>query len=128
MPVKALKSNALIIFLFAGLTGLFWHALKPPYDAVAQPQVAPPLTFQGGSGDTPATAVVIAHAPDYVAVVAGEYQYLEKQFGKRGQDWQVVKKEVYQTNDKVYDLITIEFPKGAKQQIFFEITTYFKKP
>jgi hypothetical protein len=40
----------------------------------------------------------------------------------------MVKKEVYQYDDKVYDLITIEFLKGAKQQIFFEITTYFKKP
>jgi hypothetical protein len=128
MPVKALNRIALIIFLCAGLAGWFWHALKPPYDAVAQPRVAPPLTFQGGSGDTPTTAVVIANAPDYVAVVAGEYQYLEKQFGKRGQDWRMVKKEVCQHEDKVYDLITIEFPKGAKQQIFFEITKYFKKP
>jgi hypothetical protein len=128
MPVKARKRIALLIFLCAGLAGLFWHALKPPYDAVAQPNVAPPLTFQGGSGDTPATAVVIANAPDYVAVVAGEYQYLAKQFGKQDQDWQVVKKEVFQRADKAYDVITVEFPRGAKQQVFFDITKYFKKP
>jgi hypothetical protein len=128
MPVKALKRLVLIIFLGVGLAGLFWHALKSPYDAVAQPQAAPVMTFQGGSGDTPATAIVIAGASGYVAAVAGEYQYLEKQFGKRGQDWRVVKKEVYQHDDEVYDLITIEFPKGLKQQIFFDITKYFKKP
>ena len=62
------------------------------------------------------------------AVVAGEYQYLGKQFGKQDQAWQVAKKAVYQSDDKVYDLITIEFPKGAKQQLFFDITKYFKKP
>ena len=117
----------LFLFLFAGLIGLSWHTFMLPHEAVAT-QNAPVSTFQGGSGDTPATAVIIAGAPNYVAVVAGEYQYLGKQFGKQDQAWQVAKKAVYQSDDKVYDLITIEFPKGAKQQLFFDITKYFKKP
>ncbi len=127
MSRKARKRIALI-FLFAGLAGVLWHTLRLPHDAVANHEGATIPTFQGGSGDTPATAVVIAGAPDYVAVVAGEYQYLGKQFGQRGQDWRLVKQEVYQHDDTVYDVITIEFPKGAKRQIFFDITKYFKKP
>ena len=123
------KSLQRIIFLFllAGLIGLSWHTFMLPHEAVATAK-PPVVTFQGGSGDTPATAVIIAGAPDYVAVVAGEYQFLAKQFGQQDQAWQVAKKEVYQADDKVYDLITIEFPKGVKQQIFFNITKYFKKP
>jgi hypothetical protein len=126
MSSKALK-RLVFLFLFVGLVGLMWRVLKLPPEAVAH-QGAPALTFQGGSGDTPATAVMIMGAPDYVRLVAGEYQYLAKQFGKQDHDWQVAKKEVYQCDDKVYDLITIEFPKGAKRQIFFDITKNFKKP
>jgi hypothetical protein len=128
MPAKVLKRVVLLIFLCAGLAGWLWHALKPPYDAVAQTQAAPPPAFQGGSGDTPATAVIIAGAPDYVAVVDGEYLYLGKKFGKQDRDWQVVKKEVYQHEAQVYDVITIQFPNDVRQQVFFDISKYFKKP
>ncbi|MEJ2673022.1 MAG: hypothetical protein P8168_12650 [Deltaproteobacteria bacterium] len=70
----------------------------------------------------------IAQAPDYVAVVAGEYQFLRKQFGQQGKDWRLLKKEEYQDRYKVYDLFTIEIPKsGAEEMIYFDITKYFKK-
>ena len=127
MSHKILKRIGLF-FLLASLAGLFFHAVRLPQDAVATPQSQPTVTFQGGSGDTPAAAVIIAGAPDYVAVVAGEYQYLGKRFGKPNQDWQVAGKEVYQDGHKVYDLIRIEFPHGVKQYVFFDITKYFKKP
>ena len=127
MSSRALKRLVLLLG-FTALIVFAWHALRPPIDAVAKPKAAPALTFQGGSGDTPATAVVIGQAPDYVSVVAGEYQYLGKLFGKRDRDWQVAQKEVYQHGEKVYDLFTIESPNGAKQMVFFDITKYFKKP
>lgn len=126
MSMRALKS-ILLLFLFASLAGLFLHVVKLPHDAVAQPPQAA-LTFKGGSGDTPATAVIIAGAPDYVAVVDGEYRYLGKTFGKQDQAWRLVKKEVYPHDDRAYDVITIEFPQEARQQVFFDITKYFKKP
>ena len=126
MSMRALKS-ILLLFLFASLAGLFLHVVRLPHDAAAKSQPAA-LTFKGGSGDTPATAVVIAGAPDYVAVVDGEYRYLAKTFGKQDQAWRVVKKEVYQHDDRAYDVITIEFPQEVRQQVFFDITKYFKKP
>jgi hypothetical protein len=127
MSHKALKRIGLF-FLLAGLAGLFFHAVRLPHDVVAAPKAPPALTFQGGSGDTPATAVIIAGAPDYLAVVNGEYLYLGKKFGKQDRDWQVVKKEVYQHEAEVYDVITIEFPNCVRQQVFFNISKYFKKP
>jgi|WetSurMetagenome_2_1015567.scaffolds.fasta_scaffold1220638_1 hypothetical protein len=126
MSHKTLKRIGLL-FLLAGLAGLFFHLAKLPQHAVVTPKI-PPLTFAGGSGDTPATAVIIQGAPDYVAVVAGESQYLEKRFGKPNQDWQVAAKEVYEDGTRFYDLIRLEFPHGAKQSVYFDITTYFKKP
>jgi hypothetical protein len=126
MSGKALKHTA-FLFLLAGLVGLGGHAFRTLHEAVATER-APGFTFQGGSGDTPATAVMIAGTSDYVAVVAGEYQYLGKQFGKQGQAWEVVKKEEYQHADRVYDIITVRFASGTVRQIFFDITKYFKKP
>ena len=125
MSYKALKKIGLFSLL-ASLAGLFLHLLKLPRDAVATPQAAN-LTFKGGSGDTPATAVIIGGAPDYVAAVDGEYLCLGKKFGKQGSDWQVVKKEVYQHDAGVYDVSTVEFPNGVRQQVFFDISKYFKK-
>ncbi|MCK9378142.1 MAG: hypothetical protein M0P73_18640 [Syntrophobacterales bacterium] len=127
MSGKALRS-IILFFLVASLAGLFLHAVRLPHDVVAAPAGPAALTFQGGSGDTPATAVIIAGAPDYVAVVAGEYQYLTQKFGRQDRAWQIEQKEVYRHDDQVCDVITIEFPHGAKQQIFFDISKYFKKP
>jgi hypothetical protein len=126
VSLTALK-RILILFLFASLAGLFLHAIRLPQEAGASPE-APSLTFAGGSGDTPATAVIIKGAPNYVAMVAGEYQYLARKFGQPSRDWRMAKKEVYQRNGKVYDVICIEFPNNTKHEIFFNITKYFKKP
>ncbi len=127
MSGKVLK-RSVSLFLCAALIGLLWHAIRPTHDAVAKPEGSAALIFQGGAGDTPATAVIIVGASDYIAVVGGEYQYLSKHFGKPDHDWQIAKKEVFQHADQVYDIVTLEFPRGAKQQIFFDITKYFKKP
>jgi hypothetical protein len=113
--------------LCAGIGALARHAFTLPHEAVATGR-SPVLTFQGGSGDTPASAVLIAGAPDYIALVAGEYQYLGEQCGQQDHDWRVVKKEEYQQVGQVYDIITVELSHGAKRQIFFDITKYFKKP
>ena len=64
MSHKTLKRIALF-FLLACLAGLFFHSVKLPRDTVVSPKI-PPLTFAGGSGDTPATAVIIQGAPDYM--------------------------------------------------------------
>ncbi len=115
-------------FLLVSLAVIVVHAARLPHDVVATLQGRPTVTFQGGSGDTPATAVMIQGAPDYLTVAAGEYQYLGKNFGKRNRDWHVVKTEVYQHDAEVYDIITIEFSNNVKQQVFFDISKYFKKP
>jgi hypothetical protein len=126
MSSKTLKRIGLV-FLAAGLAVVCFHAFRLPQDKVV-PSPAPILTFKGGSGDTPATAVIIAGAPDYIAAVDGEYLYLGKKFGKRDRDWLVVKKEVYQHDPEVYDVITIEMPNEVRRMVFFDISKYFKKP
>lgn len=126
MSGKVLKHFA-FLFLFAVLAVLLWHTFRLPHDAVAKISDPCHPTFHGGCGDTPGTAVVIAGAPDYISMVAAEFQFLRKQFGKRDRDWRMVKREEYQHDGKVYDLITIEFPNEIRRMVFFDITGYFKQ-
>jgi hypothetical protein len=126
MSGKVLKNLAFLL-VFAVLAALLWHTLSLPHDAVAKIKDTAHPTFQGGNGDTPGTAVVISGAPDYVSVVAAEFQFLKQKFGQRGRDWRLVKKEEYQHDGQVYDLITIEFPNEIRRMVFFNITAYFKK-
>jgi len=126
MSGKVLKHLA-FLFVFAVVAVLLWHAFRLPQDAVAKISDPCHLSFQGGCGDTPGTAVVIIGAPDYISVVAAEFQFLRKQFGQRDQDWHMVKREEYQHDGKVYDLITIEFPNEIRRMVFFDISRYFNK-
>jgi hypothetical protein len=126
MSKRALKHWAFFCLL-AVVGVLCWHMLRLPQEAAAKLKDTSQQMFRGGSGDTPATAVIIVGAPDYVAVVQAEYQFLKKQFGKQDRDWQVAEKEEYQHDDKVYDLYTIEFPNDTRQMVFFDITKYFEK-
>ena len=127
MSYRIIRTTGIFFFLVI-LAGMVFHMTRLPQDVVAKPK-PPPLTFSGGPGDTPADAVIIQNAPDYVAIVAGEYKYLRKKFGNEDRaGWRIAEKEVYQTDNKVYDQVYVEFPKGIKRCIFFDITTYFKKP
>jgi hypothetical protein len=126
MSGKVLRHLA-FLFVFAVLAVLLWHTFRLPHDAVAKISDPCHPSFRGGCGDTPGTAVVITGAPDYVSVVAAEFQYLRKQFGIRGRDWHMVKREEYQHDANVYDLITIEFPNEIRRMVFFDITKYFDK-
>jgi hypothetical protein len=127
MFIKVIKGIALFVVIIV-MAGIFYHMVRLPQDVVAKPK-SPPLTFRGGSGDTPADAVIIQNAPDYVAIVAGEYKYLRKKFGNEDRaGWRIAEKEVYQQNNKVYDRLRIEFPHGVSRYVFFDITPYFKKP
>jgi hypothetical protein len=117
-----------IFFLIIMVAGIFYHIFRLPQDVVAKPK-PPPLAFSGGTGDTAADAVIIHNAPDYVAIVAGEYKYLRKKFGNEDRaGWRIAEKEVYQHNNKAYDRLRLEFPRGVNRYVFFDITPYFKKP
>jgi hypothetical protein len=127
MFFRAIKIIGLF-FLLIIVAGIFYHMFRLPQDVVAKPK-PPPLTFSGGSGDTPADAVIIQNAPDYVAIVAGEYQFLRKKFGNEDLfGWRIAEKEVYQHNNQAYDRLRLEFPRGVTRYVYFDITPYFKKP
>ena len=96
-------------------------------DQNAAPVRQQSVTFEGGSGESPANAVIIRGAPNSMAGVQAEYRYLKQHFGQRNLKWRLLKQYLLQTGDKTFDVITIELADGAKRIIYFDITEFFGK-
>ena len=47
--------------------------------------------------------------------ITEEYKYLEKRFGKRGKDWQVVSVAVDVKNNRVYDVLYLWLKENPKE-------------
>ena len=110
----------------------------PPYllipgnqPACAQPAHEPaaksPITYKGGPGDTPATAVVILGASNSIAGVAAEYSYLKKKFGRENDAWLLTRQSILQQDGKVYDRMDLDLKDGSKKTVFFDIGEFFGK-
>lgn len=122
--------NAALLFcIFSGPSSLPFSEVKPAYAQAGQPSpAAPPLiTYQGGSGDSLETAVIISGAPNSQLGIAAEYQALEKRFGRRDVDWKLKRQSVQHHKGKVYDIMELELKGGSTKTIFFEITEFFGK-
>jgi hypothetical protein len=126
MSRKTLTRIGLAV-LAAGLAGLCFHAFRPPQDAVATSPGQSPVTFQGGPGDTAATAVIIRGAADGVAGVAAEYRYLTGKFGERNRAWRLKRQQLWQQNGRVYDVMHLELAEGSRRTIYFDITEFSGK-
>lgn len=115
-------------FLLISLAAVFFHLLRLPHRAaVVVNAAAPAVTFQGGAGGSPDTAVIIRGAADNVAGVAAEYRYLREKFGKQHQDWRLQRQALLQQAGKVFDVMHLELANGSQQTIYFDITDFFGK-
>ena len=104
----------------------FFQVRPPPSPPPEQP-AKPQITFKGGPGDTPETAVVILGAPNSMAGIAAEYSYLKKKFGRENVDWNLVRQSVLQQQGKVYDRMDLDLKDGSKKTVFFDIGEFFGK-
>ncbi len=96
---------------------------QPAPESPAKPQI----TFKGGPGDTPETAVIILGAPNSMAGITAEYSYLGKQLGRRNVDWNLRRQSVLNQKGKVYDRMDLELKDGGKKTVFFDISEFFGK-
>ncbi len=98
------------------------------FTAAVNAQPAPAsITFTGGPGDTPETAVVIAGAKDSIQGIAAEYQYLGQKFGRENADWSLFRQSLLQQGSKVYDRMELRLKGGARKTVFFDISEFFGK-
>jgi hypothetical protein len=80
------------------------------------------ITFDGGDGASPATAIVIVGAEGTSDGVASEYDWIEKM--RPGAE--VLGQALVQEGNRVYDAITIRTG-GKEEVIYFDITDFFGK-
>jgi hypothetical protein len=125
--LTALAVGLLLVILGRGqlLSLTEVKAVQAQPGEVSKPK--PKITFAGGPGDTPQTAVIIKGAPNSQLGIAAEYYYLEKKFGRRNVDWKLLQQQLRHQDGKHFDVMQIQLKDGAKNHIYFDITEFFGK-
>lgn len=127
MSSKAMKRIGWF-FLLVSLTGVFFYVVRLPHHAaIAASETQTMVTFQGGMGDSPGTAVIIRGAVDGFAGVEAEYRYLREKFGQQTRDWRLKRQLLQQKGDRVFDVMHLELADGSQRTIYFDITEFFSK-
>jgi hypothetical protein len=129
-----LKTSGLgfgVILLGAMLSGPVSLAMPGNQSAFAQPPMKPPaqpqITFKGGPGDTPETAVLISGATNSIEGIAAESDYLRQKFGRENRDWNLFCQSVLEQDGKFYDRLELDLKDGTKKTVFFDISEFFGK-
>ncbi|MDD2498041.1 MAG: hypothetical protein PHY90_07935 [Desulfitobacteriaceae bacterium] len=81
--------------------------------------------YGGGSG-TKDSPIIINHASTVLGVRA-EHEYLTQHFGQRDQDWKIILQAIDNDDTWYWDLFIIETADGRREQIYFDITNFFRK-
>jgi hypothetical protein len=85
------------------------------------------LSYSGGDGMSQDSAVVI-HAQSSEMGIPGEYAYIEKRYGERGKDWDLVRRFHGRTEDgRAFETFNIRLINLEKVSIYFDITEFYGK-
>jgi hypothetical protein len=98
-----------------------------PAGALGAAAKAAPIRYEGGSGDSPDTPVIIRGASNSVAGIDAEYHYLGQRFGQQNVDWRLIKQELVNHGDKILDEISLKISHDGKRIIYFDITEFSGK-
>ena len=71
------------------------------------------------SGDSFDDAIVIRGGG-----VPAEYRYLEKRFGRRGIDWQLMSQSFFRWQGRSYDELSVQTKRGVRT-VIFDISGFF---
>lgn len=82
------------------------------------------VRFEGGTGDSQATAIVIVGASSHDVGVAAEDKYLGHLLGERGRDWKVERQSLTGLEGRSYDALEVSLTSGGTRAIFFDITEF----
>jgi hypothetical protein len=84
-------------------------------------------TFSGGDGSSEDKAIII-HASSSSEGVEAEYEYLCKNYGERGVDWELYSQTFF-TSDarKKIDVLEIRRVDGSVISVYFDISQFFRK-
>ena len=86
------------------------------------------VRFEGGSGESPAAAIVIKGATSAGVGAAAEYKYLGHLLGERGRDWNLEGETIVHFEGRPLDVMEIALSDGGRRSIFFDISDFFDRP
>jgi hypothetical protein len=78
------------------------------------------ITFDGGAGDSFATAIIVLGAEGSSDGIQAEYDWL----GHYRPGAQVLEQALLSEGERMYDMLTIRY-QGREEQVFFDITDFF---
>lgn len=81
--------------------------------------------FYGGDGSSFEKAIIIK-AKTSSEGIAAEYNYLEKKYGRKYVDWQMIQQSLSYHNKKPFDILKIKY-KDKTFNVYFEISSFFGK-
>ncbi|MHA2073400.1 MAG: hypothetical protein ACW97X_02140 [Candidatus Hodarchaeales archaeon] len=85
------------------------------------------VTYSDNEGMSIEDAILITDVNDHFAGIEAEYLYIENKFGKRGVDWSLIKQELLNQKQQVFDRITIQLQDQSLISLFFNLTAFFGK-
>ncbi|UCG01964.1 MAG: hypothetical protein JSW11_20495 [Candidatus Heimdallarchaeota archaeon] len=85
------------------------------------------VSYSAHDGSTIENAIIISDVHDHFEGINAEYLYLENKFGKRGVEWQLLKQELLNENQNVYDRLIIQLSDKAVINVYFNLTEFFGK-
>ena len=80
----------------------------------------------GGSGDSPANAVVVDAQSSLVGVQA-EYACIARESGMSEGDWHLRGQRTHQENGRLFDVLTVTLRNGQERTFYFDIASFFGK-
>ena len=85
------------------------------------------VNYSANEGNSIDDAIRITEVNDHFEGIDAEYLFIEDRFGKRGVGWKLVKQELLNEKQQVFDKITIELADQNVKSLYFNLTAFFGK-
>ena len=92
-------------------------------------EIVSSITYSGGTGESPAEAIVINGARNQGDGVAAEYQFIARKHGPRSTGWHLVGQTAVREKNKIIDVVEIELMGGGEGRriYYFDASKFLGK-
>lgn len=85
------------------------------------------VIYSDNEGKSIEDAIIITDVKDHFEGIEAEYLFIEDKFGKRGVGWKLVRQELLNENQQVFDRIKIQLSNKTEINLIFNLTAFFGK-
>ena len=82
-------------------------------------------TYSQNEGTSFDDAILIDDVDTHMEGIRAEKLWIANRYGVQNVDWFQVQQQLRFKNGRPYDILTIEFPDGDREDIYFDITVFF---